>query len=92
MCWRYVFGNLAPSAAYDAFDAAIAQCMQAGWITFARMGVPCHLDGSHWPSYDNTAPLLTWIEDELTTRPLVVDALTTLIHAQRSVDHQGTIP
>ena len=89
---RPVFGNLAPTAAYDAVDAAVAQAMQAAWIAFARIGVPCHTDGSPWPSYDSTAPLLTWIEDELTTRPLVADALTTLIHALRSEGHQNTNP
>jgi len=89
---RYVFGNLAPPAAYDAADAAVAQAMQAAWIAFARIGVPCHPDGSPWPSYDSTAALLTWIEDELTTRPLEASALTTLIHALRSEDHQDTNP
>jgi para-nitrobenzyl esterase len=87
---RYVFGNLAPPAAYDAVDAAVAQAMQAAWIAFARIGVPCHPDGSSWPSFESTAPVLTWIEDELTTRPLEVDALTTLIHALRSEDYQDT--
>ena len=87
-----MFGNLSPTAAYDADDATVAQAMQAGWTAFARIGVPCHPDGSPWPSFESTAPVLTWIEDELTTRPLEVDALTTPIHTLRSEDYQDTNP
>jgi para-nitrobenzyl esterase len=81
---RYVFGNLAPADAYDTADAAISQAMQGAWITFARTGVPCNPDESPWPRYERTAPFLTWIENEMTSRPFVIDELTTMIHSLRN--------
>ena len=85
---RYVFGNLVPTDAYNAVDADISRAMQGVWIEFARTGVPCNPDRSPWPCYDRTAPFLTWIEDEMTSRPLVIDELTTLIHSLRMEDDQ----
>ncbi|MDX6379139.1 MAG: para-nitrobenzyl esterase [Rubrobacteraceae bacterium] len=85
---RYVFGNLVPTDAYNAVDADISRAMQGAWIEFGRTGVPCNPDGSPWPCYDRTAPFLTWIEDEMTSPPLVIDELTTLIHSLRMEDDQ----
>ena len=83
---RYVFGNLAPTDAYDTVDAAISRAMQGAWIAFARLGVPRNADGSPWPRYERTAPFLTLIENEMASRPFVTDELTTMIHALRTED------
>ena len=83
---RYVFGNLAPADDYDTVDVAISQAMQGAWIAFARLGVPCNPDGSPWPRYERTAPFLTWIENEMTSHPFVIDELTAMIHSLRTED------
>jgi para-nitrobenzyl esterase len=83
---KYVFGNLAPADAYDTVDVAISQAMQGAWIAFARTGVPCNPDESLWPRYERTAPFLTWIENEMTSYPFVIDELTAMIHSLRRKD------
>jgi para-nitrobenzyl esterase len=84
---RYVFGNLAPADAYDTIDSAISRAMQDAWIAFARTGVPRNSDQSPWPRYERIAPFFTLIEDEVTSRPFVVDELTAMIHSLRTEDH-----
>jgi para-nitrobenzyl esterase len=84
---RYVFGNLAPADAYDTIDSAISRAMQDAWIAFARTGIPRNSDQSSWPHYERIAPFFTLIEDEVTSRPFVVDELTAMIHSLRTEDH-----
>lgn len=75
---RYIFGNLEPAEDYNAIDARLSEDMQEAWTTFALTGVP-ETHGQAWPGYRPDDPEITVLGNEVTTKPLVVAPLTTLI-------------
>jgi para-nitrobenzyl esterase len=78
----YVFGRVRPGQ-YDDADAAVSDAVMHAWTTFARDGVPRHLDGAAWPSTSAVEPSITLIEDTVRTEPLRHSSTTTLIESLR---------